>query len=211
MLAHPDPGAALSLTTDASGVAVGAVLSQGDSQTPLAFFSKKLSAAETKYSAFDRELLALYLSVKHFRAVLEGRRFTIFTDHKPLCGALDSAVERSPRQTQDLSFVAEYSSDIRHVSGSANIVADALSRPSDVPVAADVPDALVLPALSSSPAVNALRLCPGVDYERLAAAQPQDPPSGTSLSPVRLQVPNPTSSSSLWWVMLLKRAGVFPR
>ena len=127
MLVHPDPHAQLSLTTDASDVAVGAVLGQGPSQSPLAFFSKKLSPAERKYSAFDRELLALYLAVKHFRCSLEGRAFVIFTDHKPLIGAIASDGDRSPRQTRHLSFVAEYSTDIRHVSGSANVVADALS------------------------------------------------------------------------------------
>ena len=84
MLVHSDPSSPLFLTTDASDVAVGAVLSQGPQHQPLAFYSKKLSAAEVKYSAFDRELLALYLSVKHFRPTLEGRSFTIFTDDKPL-------------------------------------------------------------------------------------------------------------------------------
>ena len=47
--------------------------------TLVAFFSRKLSQAEKKYSAFDRELLAIYLTVKQD---LEGRAFTIFTDHK---------------------------------------------------------------------------------------------------------------------------------
>ena len=108
MLVHPDPAASLSLTADASDVAVGAVLGQGPSHAPLAFFSKKLSPAEKNYSAFDKELLALYLSIKHFCSALEGRRFTIFTDHKPLCGAINSGTERSPRQTRHLSFVAEY-------------------------------------------------------------------------------------------------------
>ena len=97
-LSHPspDPSTALSLTTDASDVAVGAVLAQGDPHQPLGFYSKKLSDAERKYSAFDKELLALYLSIKHFRCHLEGRSFTVWTDHKPLCGALASSTERSP-------------------------------------------------------------------------------------------------------------------
>ena len=138
MLVYPDASSSLFLTTDASDVAVGAVLSQGDSHSPLAFFSRKLSPAERKYSAFDRELLALYISVKHFRPAVEGRVFTIFTDHKPLCGAVSSSTERSPRQTRHLSFIAEYTTDIRHVSGNSNVVADALSRPADTP-AADAP------------------------------------------------------------------------
>ena len=130
-LAHPDPGAVVALTTDASDVAVGAVLSQGPDQAPLGFFSKKLSPAERKYSAFDKELLAIYLSIKHFRPYLDGRHFPVFTDHKPLCGAIKSSAERSPRQTRHLSFISEFSTDLRHLSGSDNVVADALSRPSD--------------------------------------------------------------------------------
>ena len=110
MLRHPstDPNAQFSLTTDASGIAVGAVLSQTDSERPLAFFSKKLSEAEKKYSTFDRELLAIFLAIRNFRHYLEGRSFKIWTDHKPLCGAFASSAERSPRQTRHLSFIAEF-------------------------------------------------------------------------------------------------------
>ena len=65
---------------------MGAVLQQRtqDSWRPLAFFSKKMSTAQQKYSAYDRELLAIYEAVKHFRHMLEARHFMIFTDHKPL-------------------------------------------------------------------------------------------------------------------------------
>jgi len=91
LLAHPIPDASLSLTTDASDTAMGAVVHQlaGDIQQPLAFFSKKLSSAQTKYSPYDRELLAIYTAVKHFRHLLEEREFTIFTDHKPLIYAFN--------------------------------------------------------------------------------------------------------------------------
>ena len=99
-LAHPDPSAPITLTTDASDLAVGAVLSQGSDQKPLGFFSKKLSVAEKKYNAFDKELLAVYLAIKHFRPHLDGRHFPVVTDHKPLCGAIRSSAEWSPRQTR---------------------------------------------------------------------------------------------------------------
>ncbi|GFR63504.1 Pol polyprotein [Elysia marginata] len=90
MLTHPAHGAPIALTSDASDVAVGAVLEQlsNGSWQPLAFFSKQLCPAEKKYGTFDRELLGLYLAVKHFRYFLEGRRFAMFTDHKPLVGAM---------------------------------------------------------------------------------------------------------------------------
>ena len=75
---------------DASDSHVGAVLQQKlqGSWSLLAFFSKKLSSAESKYSAFDRELLAAYSAVCHFRFLLEGQQFTLFTDHKPLTHTL---------------------------------------------------------------------------------------------------------------------------
>nr|VZI37932.1 unnamed protein product [Spirometra erinaceieuropaei] len=86
LLRHPAPEARLFLMVDASTVVVGAVLQQhlAGSARPLAFFSKKLLPFETRYSSFGRELLAIYLAVKHFRHSLEGRYFTLFTDHKPL-------------------------------------------------------------------------------------------------------------------------------
>ena len=86
ILVIPAPNAPLAIFTDASDVAIGAVLQQrfqGGWQ-PLGFLSKKLSTAEVKYGAYDRELLAIYKSIKHFRHMIEGRNFTIYTDHKPL-------------------------------------------------------------------------------------------------------------------------------
>jgi hypothetical protein len=83
-LHHQHPSAKLSSATNASDTHVGAVLQQRTqgSWQPLAFLSKKLSATEMRYSTFDRELLAAFSAVKHFRFFLEGRPFTLFTDHK---------------------------------------------------------------------------------------------------------------------------------
>jgi hypothetical protein len=94
-LEHPDPAAAVRLAVDASSTHVGAVLQQqsGPQWQPLAYYSCKLDAAQQKYSAFDRELLAAYLSVRHFRFMLEGRDFVIFSDHKPLSFALQRVSE----------------------------------------------------------------------------------------------------------------------
>jgi hypothetical protein len=67
-LQHPHPHATLSLATDASDTHVGAVLQQKTDGCwlPLAFFSHKLSPTESRYSTFDRELLAAFQAVKHF-------------------------------------------------------------------------------------------------------------------------------------------------
>ncbi len=96
-LAHPDPAAPLSLAVDASDSHVGGVLQQltTNGPQPLAFFSAKLSPTEQKYSAFDWELLAAYLGVRHFRFLLEAREFHILTDHKPLTYALHQCLNPS--------------------------------------------------------------------------------------------------------------------
>ena len=67
---------------------------------------------------------------------MEGRAFTVFTDHKPLTRALESKTDRSPRQTCHLSFIAEFTGDIQHVAGLSNVVADTLSRPPEHHVSA---------------------------------------------------------------------------
>lgn len=131
LLHHPEHNAPTALMVDASSVAVGAVLQQkiGDAWCPLGFFSKALKPAEAKYSTFGRELLAAYLAVRHYRFFLEGRSFTIITDHKPLTFAFRSASSRySPRETRHLAFLAEFCTDVVHVKGTDNSPADALSR-----------------------------------------------------------------------------------
>ena len=131
-LAHPGKMAKLALSVDASGTHVGAALQQemSGSLQPLGFFSRKLNTAEQKYSAFDRELLAVYAAIRHFRWALEGRRFYVLSDHKPHTLALHRQSDAwSARQQRHLSYVAEYTSDIRHVPGKENVVADCLSRP----------------------------------------------------------------------------------
>ena len=89
-LVHLYPDAPISLSVDDYDTHLGAVLQQllNGSWVRLAFYSKKLSNSEKKHFAFHRELLAAYSSLCHFRFMLEGREFTIFTDHKHLTHAL---------------------------------------------------------------------------------------------------------------------------
>jgi hypothetical protein len=131
-LTHPDQPADLSSVVDASNTHIGAVLQQWQpgGWRPLSFFSKKLDTAQLKCSAFDRELLAAFLSVRHFWYILDGKKFHILSNHKPLTQALHRISDPwTPRVQRQLSFLAELTSDIRHVPGKAYVVADALSRP----------------------------------------------------------------------------------
>ena len=131
LLCFPTPGLPLSLCTDASDWAIGSVLQQFEEGNwrPIAFYSKKLNDAQRVYSTYDRELLGVYLSVKHFKHMLEGREFVILTDHKPLTFAFKQKNEKaSPRQLRQLQYISEFTTDIRHISGEDNVVADTLSR-----------------------------------------------------------------------------------
>ena len=131
LLCHPIPGAQLSLSIDASDRAIGGSLMQLNQNMwePIAFVSVKLTKTQQKWSTYDRELYAMYTSVKRLRHMLEGRKFTIYTDQKPLIYAFKQNPDKcSPRQWRHLDFISQFSTDVRHVSGVDNIVADALSR-----------------------------------------------------------------------------------
>jgi hypothetical protein len=99
-LQHPSPTAELSLATDASNTHIGGVMQQksGNHWQPLGFFSRKLTDTKSRYSTFDRELLAAHAAIKHFRHFCEGRQLKLWTDHKPLVSALTRvSVLISPR------------------------------------------------------------------------------------------------------------------
>lgn len=132
LLVHPSYSKELSLFVDASDNAVGAVLQQradNNQWCPLSFFSRKLQSSQLSYSTYDRELLAVYWAVKYFRSQLEGRAFVIYTDHKPLIFAFHQKADKaSPRQLRYLDYIGQLSTNLQHVSGEHNVVADALSR-----------------------------------------------------------------------------------
>ena len=181
LLSYPKPDAPTNIMTDASNTAVGAVLQQhiNDTWTPIAFFSRTLKPAETRYSTFDRELLAVYLAIKHFRHFIEGRQFHIYTDHQPLIYALNSNSDKyTPRQLRHLDFISQFTSDITHVSGTDNCVADALSR-------------IEANSLHQSTPVV-------IDFKAIAEAQQTDPEAtelqSTSTSLQLQSLPVPTSN-----------------
>ena len=130
LLCYPDPRKPLGLMIDASNTAAGAVLQQLTEAgwRPLGFYSQKFSQSQQSYSTFGRELTAMKMAVKYFRHLVEGRQFTIFTDHHPLTNALSSKSIRLPHEERYLQFISQFTTDIRHISGRDNVVADALSR-----------------------------------------------------------------------------------
>ena len=91
---------------------------------------------------FDQELQAVYSSLLHYCYFLEGRPFTLLTNHKPLVSALTRhSIPKSGRQQRQLAFISEFHLTIHHAAGVSNVVTNALSWP---------------PPLSPTPLVAAL-------------------------------------------------------
>lgn len=135
LLAHPSPSPAadaISLMCDASNTCAGAVLQQcvNNKWIPLGYFSKKFTDTQQRYSTFDRELLSIHMSIKHFRKMFEERELVVYTDHSPLIYAIRKppSDNDTQRRTRQQLFISEFTTDIRHVSGVKNVVAEALSR-----------------------------------------------------------------------------------
>ena len=131
VLKYPDFSKPFIITTDASDVAVGAVLSQwdesGGTDHPIEFASKKLAPAETRYSTIERELLGVVWAIEHFRPYVWGVKFAVRTDHMPLVW-VHKLKETSARITRWKERLAPYNFDISHTKGTDNAVADCLSR-----------------------------------------------------------------------------------
>lgn len=122
VLIYPDFNDTFILATDASGIGVGAILSQnrGGLERPVAFASKKLNKAEQNYSTIERELLGIIFGIKQFRCYLYGRRFTIITDHRPLKWIL-SLKDPTSRLARWALLLAEYEFDVIHRPGKKNM------------------------------------------------------------------------------------------
>lgn len=114
------------LHTDASGYAIGAVLSNKNGK-PVAYASKMLNSAEKNYPTIEKELLAMVWGIRHFRPYLYGRKFVVYTDHRPLV-YLFSLTDPSSRLTKFRLALEEYNFEVIYKKGSENVVADALSR-----------------------------------------------------------------------------------
>jgi hypothetical protein len=132
ILVHPDFAKAFYLETDASDFALGAVLSQmgGDGKLhPVAFYSRKFSAAEINYEIHDKELLAIVDSFQEWRHFLEGAAHpvTVYTDHKNLEYFMTSRV-LNRRQARWNMSLSRFDFVIMYRPGKQQGLSDALSR-----------------------------------------------------------------------------------
>ncbi|PNX83762.1 retrotransposon-related protein, partial [Trifolium pratense] len=110
---------------DAAGRGIGAVLMQN--KQPIAYFSKALSPSNLAKSVYEKELMALVLSIQHWRPYLLGKSFVVYTDHKSLKHFLQQKIS-SPDQQCWLSKLLGYQFEVHYKPGPENKAADALSR-----------------------------------------------------------------------------------
>lgn len=127
------PDADYILHTDASDYAIGAVLSQvwEGVAHPVAFVSRQLTPTETRWPTHDKEMLAVVHACKHWRHYLHGRKVVVRSDHYTLQHFFRQP-HLTARQTRWQIMLADFDLEIRHISGAANVVADALSRRPDL-------------------------------------------------------------------------------
>ncbi|CAC5387447.1 unnamed protein product [Mytilus coruscus] len=135
VLVHYDPNKDIILSCDASPYGIGAVLShkmEDGCDRPVGYVSRTLAPAERNYSVLEKEGLAVIFALKKFHQYLFDRKFTIYTDHKPLIGLFNEnkcippmAAARIQRWALTLSA---YEYKIVYKEGKKNSNADALSR-----------------------------------------------------------------------------------
>jgi hypothetical protein len=125
VLVLPDFSKTFVIETDASSIAIGAVLSQDGH--PIAFFSKKMCNRMKNSSVYVREMFAITEAIKKWRQYLIGRHFHIFTDQKSLKSLLVQTIQTTEQQKWT-SKLQGFIFDIFYKPGKTNLVADALSR-----------------------------------------------------------------------------------
>lgn len=129
ILQYPNFEKEFILTTDSSGFAISAILSQGEigNDLPVAFASRTMNDAETRYGISEQEMLAVVWGVQQYRPYLWGRKFKVVSDHQALVWIFN-VKNPSSRLFRWKIKLAEYDYEIIHKKGKLNLNADALSR-----------------------------------------------------------------------------------
>jgi len=131
VLRQPDLTRPFSLYTDASGFALGSVLSQeGDDKKdyPVAYYSRILKGAEIHYGISEKECLSIVAAIKHFRVYLHGMKFKVITDHSALAWLMN-ITEPTGKLARWAIYLQAFEFEIIYRKGSVHANANALRRP----------------------------------------------------------------------------------
>jgi len=125
VLSLPSFSKVFEVECDASGVGIGAVLSE--EKRPVAFFSEKLKVAKRKYSTYDKGFYAIMRDLEHWRHYLVGGEFILHLDHEAL-KFIQGQHKLNPRHAKWVEYLQAFHFVIHHKSGQLNKGADTLSR-----------------------------------------------------------------------------------
>eukprot|EP00117_Sycon_ciliatum_P025918 scpid18163/ scgid5290/ Retrovirus-related Pol polyprotein from transposon 412; Protease; Reverse transcriptase; Endonuclease len=205
VLAYPDPTRPFTLDTDASNVAMGAVLSQLDddgNECVVAYASKGLSKSQRNQGSTRKELLAVVTFTSQFKHYLLGAQFRLRTDHKALLW-LHSFRETDGIVARWIERLAPFDYVIEHRPGKSHTNADALSRIAD-DVESSQPPTTVSNSTEASP-VNAAAVdnsadgpqwCKFLSLDGLRQAQEADPDISIVIGWQQALLDRPTRSDS---------------
>lgn len=129
ILSCPDFSKEFVISCDASGIGLGAVISQqGDQgENVIAYASRTLTKGEQKFSATERECLAVIWAIEKFRPYVEGTHFTVITDHHSLLW-LHNLKDPQGRLARWALRLQPYDFTLVHRKGKEHVVPDLLSR-----------------------------------------------------------------------------------
>lgn len=179
-LVPPDFGKDFTVTVDASGTGIGAVLEQDG--RPVAFESRKLTPAERNYTTTEQEMLAVVHALRVWRCYLEsGKPFLIKTDHKPNT-YFDSKPSLSRREARWVEFLAQFTYAWEYKAGKENVVADSLSRLHAGPVLAGLRVTLAVTTRSAVKAAAPSQV-PAAELPPVLAAEVAPVPPAAAVRP----------------------------
>ena len=168
ILSYPDFTREFIIYTDASGYGIGAVLAQmqpfppsentdgtdepstqeaDDREVVIAYTSKHLSEREAKRSTTEKECHAIIHAIDVFRTYLYGRKFTVFTDHRPLEWLMGKTDPAGRLQRWALK-IQEYDMVIGYRPGKSHQNADSLSR---IPPPREQPQPVMVASVTFTP------------------------------------------------------------
>ena len=129
ILKYPDFNRPFCITTDASKIACGAVLSQNYDgvQMPIAYASRSFTKGESHKSVIEQELTAIHWAINYFKPYVFGKKFLVQSDHKPLT-YLFTLKNPSSKLTRMRLDLEEFDFEVQYIKGKDNCGADALSR-----------------------------------------------------------------------------------